>query len=345
MKEVTNLLIKIYRNKLIKWILIPLVLILFWIVCSLFFNSYVGLTTILNNYDKNVILKTPHGQLLKGESIVGEFKATQNNLGIVAVGFTNTGQGNNDNQDTLVFRIKENGATSWWYQNEYKSSAIYSLPLYPFGFPKITDSQMKTYTFSITSLHGNKINALQLSSQTPIVVAKYVYSKNELVANKKTFLQFIMIKLFTSFTDISFLKASFVYILPLFFYLFWNIVVTKLYVDRYSFLFVTPLLIVLAITTKVDLVVGVFMALIGFWIITIIIYDAESSISYLFAVIFFALAFVSIFLNYQNLGGRLSNWTYIYLVIGTVQLSLEYKQSSKKKLTYEIFLKSIFQQK
>ena len=341
MKKIAGLLLRFYKNNWVKYFVIPVILFTFWIVLSLVLNSYVSFTTLTTNYNHNTIIQSPHGSLLKGESIVGEFTAKEDNLGILSVHFAQKKQVAYDNQDVIVFKIKEKGARTWLYQNRYHSNAIAGLPLYPFGFPVFTNSKQKTYIFSITSLNGNKTNALDMNNKEPVLVSRYVFSKRALLANKKKFIGFLIKKFITSFTDIPFLIGGMVYLLPFFLYLIWIGIFEKIRGEKYHLLFIMPLLILLAMALHIELLIGFFYALIGFWVITIIAYNVESSVSFFFAFLFFLFAFILILFGNQELGGRFSNWTYIFLVIGAVQLPWELRNPSKKRLDYTKLLQSL----
>lgn len=346
MKEITPKLIEYYKNSWIRWLVIPSIFLIFYIIFSLLFNSYVNFTTLVQNYNQSNFIQIPKGKLLQNNIVSGEFTASDNNLGIVSIGFLGSEKKvSYDDEDVLIFKIKEKGQNQLWYSGKFRSGAISGEPIYPFGFPVISKSKGKIYQFSIISLHGNKQNAVSLSMHEPILTAWYVYPKHELLSNKKLLLIFLYKKLIDSFTNLYFLNASFTYSLPLVLYLFALIFITKMRIDRYSFILVVPILIILSVIWNIDTNSGLFFELIGFWIIILIAYDAESNISILFALFFFILAFLLVIFNNQNMAARFSNWTYVYLVIGTVQLLLEYKKHKQKKLTWKILFNNMLHNK
>lgn len=342
MRKITSILVHLYQISWIRWVAIPAVLFFLWVILSLFFNSYANFTTLTKTYDRYSLTKTPKGELLKSESINGEFKAYENNLGILAIRFNSLNAVVHDDEDVLIFRIKEKGQKKWWYQNMYRSGGIYGTPFYPFGFPQIVNSKGKIYQFSLTSLKGNKMNAVSLSGREPLLVSKYVYTKNQLFNDKKVLLIFLYRKVINSFSDMDFLVASISYLLPFILYIFALVVFTKEQIDRYSFLFLVPFLIVLSIIWGMDLIPGIVFAIIGFWVITVIQYRLESSMSFLFAFIFLTCAFILVVFQYQDIAGRLSNWTYFFLCIGAIQLLIEFRSPTKERLTYLMFFKKIF---
>lgn len=331
----------LYNNKWIKKVVIPVILLIFWLVFSLLFNSYVNVLTLTQNYPRSNLTQAPQGLLVKDESIVGELTADENNLGILAIRFAPHRELQYDQQDSLMFKIKEKNAQTWLYQRIYGAGGIYELPFYPFGFPKIADSKGKTYIFAITSLKGNNKNALSLSNNEPTLVSKYVYTKSELMANKKNLISYGYKKVVSSFTDFAFLRASVIYALPLIFYLLWIIIFEKVWIDRYIFFWIFPFLILLGIAINIDLSSSFFLAISIFWALTIRAYQLESSISFLFALIILLFSLIAFQFGYQDIGARLSNWIYIFLVIGTVQLLGELKHPSEKRLTYTMLLRAL----
>ena len=330
MKRITKSVMPVFKNTWIKFLVIPFILLLFWIAFSLLLNPYISFTTLTQNYNMRAITQMPQGKLMKGESINGEFKATEPDLGIVSVRFTNHRQVTNVAQDILVFGIKEKGVKTWQYQNTYKSNSISSMPFYPFGFPQFINSKGKTYIFSIISLQGNEENALQLSRDEPILVSKYVFTKSELLANENFFTIFVVKKFIESFTDIRFIESSLIFGLPLFFYLMWVVIFNRIQRSFYKFHFSMPLLIIIMIVLNIDTITGIFWGIIGVWIIIVTFLDIESGVSFFFALLFFILAFGSVLIGYQDLAGRISNWTYMFLVIGAAQLFMELISSQKK---------------
>jgi hypothetical protein len=283
----------------------------------------------------------PTGMLLKNQTINGEIKASENNLGIISVRFVKKPQVAYNEEDNLVFSIKEKNQKTWLYKGNYRSGGINALPLYPFGFPQISNSKGKTYDFMITSQRGNKNNAVELSSSEPVIVSNYVYSKHDLFNDRKLLANYIYKKILNSFTDYEFLFNAIIYMLPFLFYVFGLVVFTKLKIEKYSFIFIIPLLIIFTVMWNIDLIDGIFYALIGFWVITILEYKLESSISFVFAALFFAIAIIAILFNQQDLGARFSNWTYIFLIIGVFQLIREIRYPNNKAFTYIMLINKI----
>ena len=106
-KKLFKTLDNLISNKIIKWIIIPCILLLLWFSLSLTYSSYKSFTVLQypQNQDKNNTFFEK--KLLKGQKLIGKFEAKENNLGIVAVKFGNVPRVEFEKEDTIVFRIKE----------------------------------------------------------------------------------------------------------------------------------------------------------------------------------------------------------------------------------------------
>ncbi|MBI4091752.1 MAG: hypothetical protein HY427_00900, partial [Candidatus Levybacteria bacterium] len=129
--------------------------------------------------------------LLKGEKIVGKLRASANNIGILLVRFS---QLSAIVTDRVLFRIKEEGESKWYYENNYNANQFQPNEYFTFGFPSILDSKGKTYQFEVESLSGTFKNGIGLSSKKPQTALVYKYTKEDL-KNFNTLLVFMEKKL------------------------------------------------------------------------------------------------------------------------------------------------------
>ncbi len=212
----------IYSKKWIKWGIIPLVLLLFWIGSTVWYTVLFDKSFLVLSYphDKMNFTQFTDKKLFKGDVLSGKFQAKEDNLGIVSLRFTVFNRVPYKSEDHIAFRLKELGAKRWYYQNEYRSGLIYDVPLFPFGFPKIDNSQGKTYQFELESLNGNNLNAVSLNNREPVIFSTYQANKQELLHDKTQLGIFIMKKLINSLQTIDIIFVSFVFLLPFLFYLF-----------------------------------------------------------------------------------------------------------------------------
>ncbi len=120
-------------------------------------------------------------KLLKGNKVSAKFKAEMNNLGIVAVRFNTFGR---INDGGIVFKLKEEGAKEWHYQNTYKVDQFQNGELFPFGFPPLANSEGKNYVFTLESTSTDPANAIALNQVEPTFVSRYQFSKAAFLSNK-----------------------------------------------------------------------------------------------------------------------------------------------------------------
>jgi len=159
---------------------------------------------------------TNSGELLVGNTIKGEFKSTYPNLGIVAVRFNNRYR---DSDDTLSFRIKEVGESAWYYESKYSSNQFLPEELFPFGFPKITNSLNKNYLFEIESLSGASGSSIYIGDSKPTFISVYFADRVGLSLNKYHFAKFCLSKIKNIIEQENSLQSIFVFFSPLISYL------------------------------------------------------------------------------------------------------------------------------
>ncbi len=147
-------------------------------------------------------------ELKKAQKLTYSFKAETNNLGIVSL-YINTYNRNND--DTLVFGLKERGKLNWIYLNSYNTKNISDSEYYPFGFPKQTESKGKAYEITIISQRGRSENSIGISNSGKFLV-KYIYTKKSVLNSLESFL-LLKIRSYLSYIEpITIISSSFLYI-------------------------------------------------------------------------------------------------------------------------------------
>lgn len=201
--------------------LIACSLLLLWLFLSLFyiFNNNFSFSIISYSHS-NAVISGNTGRLMKGESVKTDFLAQEDNLGIVTMKFSPLDKVPYADEDILRFNLYEYGKQKPYYSSLYRSGLLTDQPVFPFGFPRISNSKGKHYIVKLTSLAGNEENALSLSNQKPILVTRYQVSKSLLLSNKKELLKFGIRKIGLSIHNRDVIFFSFTYALPLLFYLF-----------------------------------------------------------------------------------------------------------------------------
>lgn len=343
---------RLVSNRIIKWIVIPCLLLLLWFSLSLTYSSYKSFTVLQYNHNRDENDNFPIGKIFKNQKIIGEFTGKENNLGIVSIRL-GIDINNLENADRLLFRIREKGRNSWYYETIYDSGFFNRLDYSPFGFPPIGDSRGKIYEFEIISLNGNEYNALVIKDKNPIYISKYKFSKSEVFKDWKSVIKFMTNKILTFYTDYDTLVSSSVFLLPFIFYLTWMIIVDKMVkhnsvsfnlksgrkiairvLNRELFAFLVITLIFSDIIFFEDLITGFMLGILGFWIFAIYVNSFKSQVTFIIAFIIIFLSVFSIYFNWIISFDKASTFAFMFIIIGVMQSILEYKtaQVNKKKL-------------
>ncbi len=219
--KINKFLVGILSHRINKLIFMPGALLFLWISLSIVYSSDMSFS----------VLQYPHYQdkknnffgkkLLKGQRLFGEFSAKDNHLGIVAVMFGKVHKAEGEDEEIILFRIKEKKSKEWLYVNEYKLGLFASNDYFPFGFKEIIDSRGKIYIYEITSKNGRPDNSLETKNSNPIYLSEYKYSKGEIFGDLNLLMRFIKVKIITFITDFNSLLSSIVFLLPFIFYIAW----------------------------------------------------------------------------------------------------------------------------
>ena len=253
----------------LKSITILLALFVFAVVMSLMFNPSAAATVITYNHGKEELVKWSKKELLKGQSITGEFKAKENYLGILSFRF-HTFERIND--DFVFFKIKQHGQKSWFYKNLYKVDQFQPDDFFTFGFPIISNSENKTFDFSIQSTAGKKGDAIAASDMNPVFATKYQFPKGLIIRDPAFGIGFLIKKTVASLLDVGFYSAFFVFSIPIIFYLIWIIPPKKPDIGKYMLLgiIVTAIIVQTSLPSVYDKwiftgILGILMLLVNFY--------------------------------------------------------------------------------
>ena len=169
----------------LKFTILSFAFLIIAVLFSVGYNLYtkkIPLLTLQHSYSKEILTISRKGELLAGDKVIGEFKSEDNFLGIVEIRFLVHGKVSNDYH---IFRIKEKSDKKWYHTNTYKAKEFGGYPLFPFGFPVITNSKGKIYYFELESLSGISGDAAGISAIEPVIVIRNVFSKAYLLDHKK----------------------------------------------------------------------------------------------------------------------------------------------------------------
>jgi hypothetical protein len=287
-------------------------------MASVFLNPNAKFS-FLSYSDTNLAKNLKTEPLLKSIKLNGEFKAKENHLGIVLLSLKEPKGVDFENEDTLMFRIKEKGSNVWYQENTYKSGLFYGYPLFPFGFPIIDNSKNKTYIFQLESLYGTKDNAVSVNKDMPVFMSSYKIPFKEVFFSSKNLTQFVIKKIVTSFSNFDFILYSTLYLIPLLYYILWLITTKKI---KFSGSFLMPIsitIILIDIFMIKESYAGIIFLAAGTWIVFIIMSNFKTNISFIFSFICITLGVIMISINPNIVIAKLAAWGFYMLAIGILQ--------------------------
>ena len=294
------------------WVLTPIALVGLWLILSFTRNTAVPFSVLL--YQSKVINTSANynNKLIKGSVVDGEFTAKQNYLGAITISFNPMDKVRYDEEDNLVFRIKEVGKDRWYSQNKYKSGLVQENPDFPFGFPGISDSKNKLFQFEIVSFNGNSKNAVSINKNSSNLTAIYQFSTGEIRKNKMMFTNFLFEKMLNMFSVGNYFVSSFIYLLPLIAYFYF---ISK-FKRKYSLVVFLILFDCFFITGVYD---WIFWAITLLWIISVWKLKLNSGLSFKLALSLLVLSFFFLLFTQQSIAEKTALWSYMFLAVGTIQ--------------------------
>ena len=131
--------------------------------------------------------------LQNNQKILMAIKAEENNLGVITMNISHEKQTKtpSDTTSQLMFRIKEQGSSSWYSTTGYDLFRIKDGTHYPFGFPSISNSKDKTYIVELYLSNPKTPDNIILNAADGSVRTVYPVSKTELIKNPVKFASFI----------------------------------------------------------------------------------------------------------------------------------------------------------
>lgn len=217
-----NLNTKSMRKNRLKHYALLTSLFLLWIGLSINFILRADLSPAV--FSENIYVTQDqlanNRETIKKGLISGTFKSSNNYLGILSIRFETPSKANHD---LVIFRLKESSAKNWLFQSTYNSDQFYFVNPYPFGFPIIPNSKNKQFDYELESINGLPIYSIAKNSDYPFLIAKYKIPKSILIGSRTVFFDFIYRKASYVVFNSYFLFASAIYLLPLFFYIIWEL--------------------------------------------------------------------------------------------------------------------------
>jgi len=360
-KDINKQKSNLFKTKIVKFVLIPLILLILWFGLTVSYIVYLdsSFSLISHNLSQTAFTHLPIGKLEKGNYISGKFVGHEDNLGILSLRFQTFLRPSFQSEDHLLFQIKEVGQKEWYYQNTYRVGTIYDVPFFPFGFPAIKNSKDRAYEFKITSLNGDEDNSIALSNRWQNIAAKYKFTKHEILQSNINFIQFSAEKFISSFERIDVLFSSLIYLLPLLFYLilispFEKYLSNKLSIlgnskllrfllpsynlsQRYLIVFSDLILVGSILLDGFYLQLGnnfVYLLLPLMWIFTQKYFRFTSRKTFIIGVCFLLFPPVFLMFGLGQIAENMAVWAFLFLFTATIQSLLE---SNKSPETFDYF--------
>jgi len=338
MEKIKKIITNLLKQSAVKWIVLPFSLLFFWLVLSLTLSSYRSFTVLQYPHYQNNINRFINRRLFKGDKLLGDFYAKNDHLGIVAIRMGDIPKVGYNDEDILVFRIKEKKSPVWTYTNFYRSGRFTSGDYYTFGFNKANNSKGKEYIFELESTKGNIKSAIQITNSNPIYLTKYKFSKSDIFGNSNLLTSFLKEKMVTFLTNLDLLLSSFIFFLPLLFYVVWVLLpksstswTSKKFQKQINTKTIQTLLIYAFILYDVTFYeyinVGLMLGLLTLWVGVSLINKQKSSATFKLSFILFFISLISIYFHLAISYDKASAFAYFLLIIGLIQSIIEYKKS------------------
>lgn len=138
-------------------------------------------------------------ELLEHNPVRLTFTAKSYNLYVVAVRFHNP----NGILDKIRFRIKKDGAKSWFHESTYKTNLPNAPVYHAFVFPMIPDSKNRTYIIEFESIWGKKDLSVSINQPSDFFLAQYFFSKKIFIRHPNLIAPFIKDKIVSYANNVS----------------------------------------------------------------------------------------------------------------------------------------------
>lgn len=305
--------------KLLFYFIIPLGLFAFWIFFPIIVNKNISFSTVVVNEQSSAVK-----QLESGRRLVSEFKAKENNLGMILLGINV--YSNNEN-DLLSFKIREKTSNQWQYTNSYNARLISGDNLFPIGFPVIKNSKGKQY---LIELDAGK-NDIDLNNKG--FITGYKFTKADILSDKTLLFAIVARKVLLNFENSNFFLSNIIYLTPLFLYVL--IFLSSPYWKSINFRKLIVLILGLFIIQDIFLIpdqsLGILLILFFTWIYVLFKMKIHSKYAFVLFFIITVIWIIFTYLNIRQFENKLNIWAYLFLLSGVFKVYLETIRSLRKK--------------
>lgn len=311
-----------------KIILVFLGLFALWVFATVNFLSTqeYSLKNLEGRHGDTTFTFSNSGEMMKGDIATGEFRSGFPNLGIVAVRFYTFYR---SNSDILRFRIKEVGQKDWYYLADYKTDQFQHNKLFPFGFPVVNASQNKKYIFEIESLNGATGSGVFVNPIFPAMVDHHVFSKKEVLSSLSSLFMFIIYKTKNLIEDDLFRYNTLNFMLPLAAY--------ATFLEIGVFLIPSFILVITFTLWQIfslsDFHYFSILTIMFYWTLVSIKHKVSPNVSVIISICSLVLGMILILFNLRIASENTATWSFLYLAIFSILISLETWGVLKPKVT------------
>lgn len=184
-----------------------------WVV-FVFYKAFIienVFSIVTESFPMTSLSRIPNEELLKGYKIMGSFSAGYDHLGIIGFRFWNFYR---ISEDKIIFRIRPADEEEWHYENIYGVDQFQPHQYFTFGFPIIDNTKGRNFVFEIESTAGIPGDAIGVSDQNPIFIAKYQYPKSMIISSPEEMIRFGILKVHNLLKNSEFTSSVYIYLLP-----------------------------------------------------------------------------------------------------------------------------------
>lgn len=307
------------NNKLFLLLILPALFFCLWTFISVFTflrNTGTSFLTLEDSFENQNLWGNISANLVKGQIVAGKFVSTHSNLGTVSIRFRTFER---INDDSLLFRIKEENKTDWIYQATYKTDQFQPNQLFPFGFPPQQDSEGKSYVFEIESQNGSLFDSVAIDDTKPVFVARYVLSKRVLLSDPQQLIRFLNLKFSNLSGDNNFLSSwrLFIGITAVYFIAtLLNNAFTKWFV-LLGFATISTIIFDLDHGWAYSLVISIL------WFVTFMKFNKTPRDISKIALAFLFVLMMAILVNQTKYLEKISNWAYYFILLAFLRHSIK----------------------
>lgn len=197
----------------------------------------------------------------------------------------------------------------------------------------ISNSKGKIYQFEFISLKGNTLNAVTVVKKSPVLIAKYQFTKSDLLHGGENPFHFILKKALYFISDQYDLAKASIFMVPFILYIVWLLSIRYQILRERALLLITLLAIFFQLIFYSSLIYGIILALVMLWIVVLYKDRLNSDYTFLLSFCIFLIGEVAIFYQMKTVEMESSFLVYILLLVGVIQLVWEIKYSPRNLVT------------